>query len=294
MKIGLLTCRTYAGAYENEVALAAEMDKKFQVDVLIWNDTDVDWSSYNYLIFKSIWDYFEYPAAFLAWIDILEKNHIKTLNPLHIIKQNQHKFYLRDLQQQGIDIIPTVFIPKNTGLDLSFLKDNNWERAVIKPAVSGGAYLTKLFSQSQISEIEAEYLPIAQERDLLVQPFMPEIQTMGEISLLFFRGIFSHAVLKKPIGDDYRVQSQFGGQYQTYFPTDTLIETAKNMTKRFGNDLLYARVDGILKNNKFLLMEVELIEPDLYFNHAPNAKKMYLKALEAMITESEPFYSEKS
>jgi glutathione synthase/RimK-type ligase-like ATP-grasp enzyme len=294
MKIGLLTCRNWAGAYEGEVALAAEIDKKFEVDVLIWNDSSVDWKSYNYLIFRSIWDYFEYPAAFSAWLNMLKENNIKTLNPISVIQQNQHKFYLRDLQQQGIDIIPTVFIPKNTGLNLSFLKDNNWERAVIKPAVSGGAYLTKLFAQSQISEIEAEYLPIAQDRDLLVQPFMPEIQTIGEISLLFFRGIFSHAVLKKPIGDDYRVQSQFGGQYQTYFPTDALIETAKNIIKMFNDELLYARVDGILKNGKFLLMEVELIEPDLYFSHAPNAKKTYLSALEAMITESEPFYFKKS
>ena len=294
MKIGILTCRTYAGAYDNEVALAAEINKKFKVDILIWNDPNIDWTSYNYLIFKSIWDYFEYPTEFLAWITMLENNNIKTLNPLHVIKKNQHKFYLRDLQQQGIDIIPTVFLPKNTSLDLSFLKEKNWERAVIKPAVSGGAYLTKLFSQSQISAMEAEYLPIAQERDLLVQPFMPEIQTDGEISLLFFRGLFSHAVLKKPIGDDYRVQSQFGGQYQTYFPTNELIETAKNITKRFGDDLLYTRVDGILKNDKFLLMEVELIEPDLYFNHAPDAKKTYLTALEGMITESEQFHCEKT
>jgi glutathione synthase/RimK-type ligase-like ATP-grasp enzyme len=284
MKIGLLTCRNWAGASENEVALAAEIDKKFEVDVLIWNDASVDWTSYNYLIFRSVWDYFEYPAAFSAWLNMLEKNNIKTLNPLPVIQQNQHKFYLRTLQQQGIDIIPTVFMPKNTGLNLSFLSENNWERAVIKPAVSGGAYLTKSFAQSQISEIETAYLPIAQERDLLVQPFMPEIQTMGEISLLFFAGVFSHAVLKKPIGADFRVQVQFGGQYQAYVPTAALIKTAENVLKTVGHALLYARVDGILKKGKFLLMEVELIEPDLYFNIAPNAKKTYLTALEAMIS----------
>lgn len=285
MKIGLLTCRNWAGAYENEVALAAEINKKFEVDVLIWNDPSVDWTAYNYLIFRSIWDYFEYPAEFSRWLDILEKHHVKTMNPIRTIQQNQHKFYLRDLQQQGIDIIPTIFIPKNTGLDLSFLSERNWERAVIKPAVSGGAYLTKLFAQSQISEIQTEYSLIAQERDLLVQPFMPEIQTMGEISLLFFRNIFSHAVLKKPIGADFRVQSQFGGQYQAYFPTADLIKTAENILKKFSTELLYARVDGLLKNGNFLLMEVELIEPDLYFNVAPNAKKTYLTALEAMLSK---------
>lgn len=283
MKIGLLTCQNWTGAYEGEVALAAEIDKKFEVDVLVWNDPSVNWANYDCLIFRTIWDYFEFPKEFAAWLDVLENLNIKTLNPLLIIKRNQHKFYLRDLEQQGVDIIPTVFIAKNTGLDLSFLKEKNWARAVIKPAVSAGSYLTKLFSQNEIAETEAEYDLIAQERDLLVQPFMPEIQEMGEISLLFFQGKFSHSVLKKPINDDFRVQSQFGGQYQIYLPDESVIQTAENIIKTFGGDLLYARVDGILKDGKFLLMELELIEPDLYFNYVPEAKKRYLEALEKMV-----------
>lgn len=282
MKIGLLTCQNWAGAYEGEVSLAAEIDKKFEVDVLVWNDPSVNWANYDCLIFRTIWDYFEFPKEFAAWLNVLENLNIKTLNPLSIIKRNQHKFYLRDLEQQGVDIIPTVFIAKNTGLDLSFLKENNWERAVIKPAVSAGSYLTKLFSQNEIAETEAEYKSIAQERDLLVQPFMPEIQEMGEISLLFFQGHFSHSVLKKPVNDDFRVQSQFGGQYQIYLPDESVIKTAENIIKTFGGELLYARVDGILKDGKFLLMELELIEPDLYFSYAPDAKKRYLSALETM------------
>ena len=286
MKIGLLTCQNWAGAYEGEVALASEIDKKFEVDVLVWNDPSVNWANYDCLIFRTIWDYFEFPKEFAAWLDVLENLNIKTLNPLPIIKRNQHKFYLRDLEEQGVDIIPTIFIAKNTGLDLSFLKEKNWKQAVIKPAVSAGSYLTKLFSQNDIAETEAEYDLIAKERDLLVQPFMPEIQEMGEISLLFFQGHFSHSVLKKPVNDDFRVQSQFGGQYQVYSPDESVIKTAENIIKTFGGELLYARVDGILKDGKFLLMELELIEPDLYFNYVPEAKKRYLTALENMITNT--------
>lgn len=283
MKIGLLTCQNWAGAYEGEVALASEIDKKFEVDVLVWNDPSVNWANYDCLIFRTIWDYFEFPKEFAAWLDVLENLNIKTLNPLPIIKRNQHKFYLQDLEQRGVDIIPTIFIAKNTGLDLSFLKEKNWKQAVIKPAVSAGSYLTKLFSQNEIAETEAEYDLIAKERDLLVQPFMPEIQEMGEISLLFFQEHFSHSILKKPVNDDFRVQSQFGGQYRIYLPDESVIKTAENIIKTFGGELLYARVDGILKDGKFLLMELELIEPDLYFNYVPEAKKRYLTALENMI-----------
>ena len=283
MKIALLTCRDRPDVYEKEQKLSLEISNDFDVSVEIWNDPSVDWASFDCLIFRTVWDYFEYPKEFAAWLEMIEGLNIRTLNPLSIIKRNQHKFYLKDLQNQGIDIIPTVFIPQNTGLDLSFIKENNWEKAVIKPAVSAGSYMTTLFSQSEIIAIQTEYTPIALERDLLIQPFMRQIQEMGELSILFFQGKYSHSVLKKPKGEDFRVQSQFGGQYQAYFPNDSVKKTAENIIKTFGGDLLYARVDGILKNEKFLLMELELIEPDLYFDYAPEAKKHYLEALETMV-----------
>ncbi len=285
MKIALLSCKNWPDVLEKERAFALEFPESIDAEVVIWNDPSVNWSDYNYLIFRTVWDYFEMPKEFDAWLDLIESQNIKTLNPLSIIKRNQHKFYLQDLERQGIDIIPTVFMPKNTGLDLSFLIENNWDKAIIKPAVSGGSYLTRLFSQSEMGEIVEEYMSFSLENDLLVQPFMPEIQEMGELSLLFFQGKFSHAILKKPKNGDFRVQSQFGGQYQRFEPDAEILATAQNIIKTFGGDLLYARVDGILKDGKLLLMELELIEPDLYFDYYPDAKKNFLTALEAMISK---------
>ncbi len=284
MKIALLSCKNWPDVLEKERAFASEFPKQFDVHVEVWNDPSVNWTDYNYLIFRTVWDYFEFPKEFETWLNDLENQNVKTLNPLPIIKRNQHKFYLQDLERQGIDIIPTVFIPKNTRLDLSFLINNNWEKAVIKPAISGGAYLTRLFSQSEIEEIEIEYASFALENDLLVQPFMPEIQEIGELSILFFQGKYSHTILKKPKNGDFRVQSQFGGQYQAIEPDAAVLATAEYIIQTFGGDLLYARVDGILKDGKFLLMELELIEPDLYFDYHADAKQNFLSALEAMIT----------
>jgi glutathione synthase/RimK-type ligase-like ATP-grasp enzyme len=283
MNIALLTCQHWPGALASEQNFAKEFPASYNVQVEVWNDPKVNWAKYDVLIFRTIWDYFEYPLEFNAWLDAIEKLNIRTLNPLRVVKANQHKFYLKDLQSRGIDIIPTVFIPKNTGLDFSFLAENNWTQAVIKPAVSGGSYATTLFSIAETEKIATEYANIATERDLLVQPFMPEIQTLGEISILFFNGKFSHAILKKPKEDDFRVQTQFGGVYQIYQPDASLIETALQIITTFGEDLLYARVDGVMKDGKFLLMEVELIEPDLYFSHFPEGKLNYFKALEDLL-----------
>jgi glutathione synthase/RimK-type ligase-like ATP-grasp enzyme len=282
MKIALLTCQHWPGLIEKEQALAQKINPEFDVDVVVWNDPAIVWTTYYCLIFRTIWDYFEQPIAFNLWLDKIEKLGIKTLNPIDVIRKNQHKFYLKNLKNQGIEIIPTVFIPKNSVLNLEIINQKKWQKAVIKPAVSGGSYLTKLFDANDIATVEAEYSNIVAERDLLLQPFMPEIQTHGEISLLFYGGQYSHAILKTPQNEDFRVQSQFGGQYQSYQPTAALIDLANKIIELFDNQLLYARVDGILSNGQFLLMEVELIEPDLFFDYHPEAQKRYLTALETM------------
>jgi glutathione synthase/RimK-type ligase-like ATP-grasp enzyme len=283
MKIALLTCQNWPNAKEKEQALAKEINPKIEVDVTVWNDTSVNWGQYDYLIFRSIWDYFEFPTEFNDWLNKIERLNIKTLNPLEVVRQNQHKFYLQTLQQQGFDIIPTVFVPKNTDLNLGVLKQNNWPKAVIKPAISAGSYLTKLFGVNEIEAVTTEYTPIVAERDLLLQPFMPEIQTQGEISMLFYGGHYSHAILKKPVNNDFRVQVQFGGVCEPYQAENEVIEVAKKIIATFGQALLYARVDGIMKDGRFLLMEVELIEPDLFFDYHPEAKKRYFAALERMV-----------
>ena len=283
MKIALLTCQNWPNAKEKEQALAKEINPKIDVDVVVWNDVSVNWAEYDYLIFRSIWDYFEFPTEFNDWLNKIERLKIRTLNPLNVIRQNQHKFYLQTLQDQGFGIIPTIFIEKNTDLNLGILNQNGWSKAVIKPAISAGSYLTTLFGIAEIETVSAQYASIVAERDLLLQPFMPEIQTQGEISMLFYGGQYSHAILKKPVQNDFRVQAQFGGVAVLYQPSNDVIETAEKIIAAFGQDLLYARVDGIMSGSRFLLMEVELIEPDLFFDYHSEAKKRYLTALERMV-----------
>lgn len=283
MKIALLTCANWPGIQEKERAMAQEFSPHIQADVVVWNDPQVNFSDYQCLIFRTIWDYFEHPDAFTAWLDKIAQLGIKTINPIAAIHRNQHKFYLKGLQDLGVAIIPTVFIQKNSGLDLKKLIPEHWQKVIIKPAVSGGAYLTRLFERSEMASVVDEYDPIAVERDLLIQPFMPEIQEQGEISLLFFGGKFSHAVLKRPSAGEFRVQSQFGGNYTALNVSDELLATAQKIIAAFGGELVYARVDGIISDGKFLLMELELIEPDLYFDYDLGAKKRYLSALEAAL-----------
>jgi glutathione synthase/RimK-type ligase-like ATP-grasp enzyme len=284
MKIALLTCEKLPDLTIQDRPLIAELAKSGIIaTAAIWDDASIDWSDFDYLVFRNTWDYFEKENEFNLWLDQIEKLGIKTLNPIAIIKQNKHKFYLREMEQQGIKILPTVFIDKTTNLDLKELMPSHWNKAVLKPAFSAGSYLTEVFEVADIAKVSTQYKTIAYEKELLLQEFMPEIQTVGETSLIFFNKKFSHAVNKKPVPGDFRIQVQFGGIYRLVHPDAELIAEAQKIVDTFPGKLLYARVDGIVINNELHLMEVECIEPDLYFNLSEGSLERFVNAIVELI-----------
>jgi glutathione synthase/RimK-type ligase-like ATP-grasp enzyme len=119
MKIALLTCEKLPHLTPEDQRLIPEL-AQYNIDAkaVIWDDNTIDWCDFDYLIFRNTWDYFEKEIAFNKWLDQIEKLGIKTLNPIKIINQNKHKFYLRELEQKGITILPTVFIEKKNELKL--------------------------------------------------------------------------------------------------------------------------------------------------------------------------------
>ena len=140
-----------------------------------------------------------------------------------------------------------------------------------------------LFDGSDINKINDLYIGIASEKELLLQEFMPQIQNVWETSFIFFNKKFSHCVNKKPINGDFRVQEHFGGIYTLIQPTQELIEKAQNIVNTFKETLLYARVDGIVIENELHLMEIECIEPDLYFNLSEGSHQRFVDAVIELI-----------
>mgnify|MGYP000969581151 CR=1 FL=1 len=284
MKIGLLTCQRLPDLTPADQLLIPELAKhNIAAEAVIWDHPDVIWTDFDYLIFRNTWDYYEKEFQFNLWLSTIKKLGIKTLNSIDIIEQNKHKFYLREMQNQNITIIPTVFIEKTNDLSLAEIIPSHWKKAVIKPAFSAGSYLTEVFEVANMEEINQKYQTIASEKDLLLQEFKPEIETEGEMSLIFFNKNFSHAVNKKPKAGDFRIQVQFGGIYAAVRPSAEVIQQAQSIVNTFPNDLLYARVDGIIINNKIQLMEVECIEPDLYFNYSEGSLHRFVNAILELI-----------
>lgn len=279
MNLGILTCARLPELLESDQKLIP-LFKKYNITAkaVIWDDESIDWTAFDYLLFRNTWDYYQKEAAFNDWLQKIESLGIKTLNPIATIKKNKHKFYLKEQENKGVLILPTIFLEKNSNKNIDDILPKNWQKIVIKPAFSAGSYLTKLVDRSELDSIQDEFQEHFITKDFLLQEFRPEIKELGETSIIFFNGIFSHAINKKPTEGDFRVQIQYGGKYTLLEPNIELINQAKQVLEQIPQKLLYARIDGIVKENQLHLMEIELIEPDLYFDIAKGSRERFLEA----------------
>ncbi|MEO9079453.1 MAG: hypothetical protein ABI268_09085 [Rhodanobacter sp.] len=246
----------------------------------VWNDPAVDWSVFDAVLIRTIWDYFKHHAAFIDWLDRLDQLGIPTFNNSRVLRWNSDKRYLIELAEHGVVTIPTRLAGNNELPRV--LASMPHQQVVIKPTISGGAWHTLRGQIGEPAFVEA-VTRLPPELDYLVQPFVPEIVSTGEWSLLYFGGTFSHAVLKHPATGDYRVQSEHGGSVEPAQPDSaTLVAAEKALiavaAMGYG-ELAYARVDGVISAGQFLIMELELIEPFLFLAAQPQTAGRFARYL---------------
>lgn len=273
------------GVTNDEDADLIEFLKGKGLDVVptIWNDENVAWNSFDVAIIKSPWDYHNHLNAFLAWADNVDSLGVKVLNPVEIIKWNSHKHYLKDIAQKGLPVIPAEYLEKGSAFDSRFFDLFDTDKVVVKPCVSAGAQNTISVSKNNFHDQVDEIGKLLKEQDYMVQPFVEEIKN-GEWSFLFFKGKYSHCSLKTPKQGDFRVQHYHGGSISYPNPNPLHIEQAGSYLKSLPQPTLYARVDGVVKNGSFQLMELELIEPYLFLNGDNNLLENYYQALIELIS----------
>ncbi|MEQ1587874.1 MAG: hypothetical protein ABL895_18455 [Cyclobacteriaceae bacterium] len=245
-----------------------------------WDNDQTDWQSFNKVIIRSCWNYHLHPYKFTTWLDTLEAQQVNLFNPVNVIRWNLHKKYLQSLSKQGVPLPPTSWLTKGTSLNLaSFMEEMAWQKIVVKPAISATAYNTFVTTISEAAHHQEAFNTLLQESDLLVQKFMEEVQKEGEWSLIYFNKKFSHAVLKKPAKNDFRVQDNFGGTSKFQEAPEFVLQQAEKILSLIDEPLLYTRVDGIISNDQFLLMELELIEPVLFLTHSEKATDKFVKEI---------------
>lgn len=265
---------------EDEILSGILTDLGLANEIVPWSDPQAEWSQYSTLLIKSVWDYFDYYPEFLSWLEKIKDLGIPVLNDLDTIRWNSSKSYLLEIAEKGFPVISGMLLEKGKLPNIEAIrKQIQQEMVVVKPLVSGGAKNTFKISLSDWDSFLPKLMPLLEKEAFLVQPYVAEVAEVGEYSLLFFNGVFSHAVLKTPAKADFRVQHYFGGTIQVIAPEPEMLNSAKRLIREFAPNSLYARVDGVSVNGEFQLMELELIEPYLFLALTPEAIPNYIQAL---------------
>lgn len=279
--IGLVTCAAYPDLTDDDRPLIAAL-RRLGLDAapVIWDDPTVAWERHSMLLLRSTWNYHRKAGAFVAWLDHLDAIGVPLLNATPVVRWNMHKRYLRALGERGVRVPRTEWVARADARPLATIRRGlDAADVVIKPAVSASATDTWRARAGSLEE-EHRYRQLVDRTDVLVQPIIPEVSERGEWSLMYVDGAYSHAMLKRPRAGDFRVQAEHGGTAVRAAPADALRAEADRIVSLIPGDWGYARVDGVVTDAGFLLMELECIEPALFLAEQPGAAERLAGAVE--------------
>lgn len=259
---------------EDQLVREALERRGLRVHRCAWDDAEMDWNSTRYVVIRAVWDYFHRRDEFTQWL-LKTAEQTGFINPVSTVLWNMDKRYLRDLQERGIRIPPTVFLEPGDPRSLQEIAAaTGWTEMILKPAVGGAARHTYRLTADNLAAHENLFRELIAEEAMLLQEFQHSVLETGEITYMVFGGHYSHAVLKRAKPGDFRVQDDFGGTLHEYTASETEARFAENVVKVCSPLPAYARVDCILDNQgQWCVSELELIEPELWFRrHLPSAE----------------------
>lgn len=300
MKIALLTERRYIGRpvvagewyygnilQDDGLLQSALLDRGIYGVRVDWSDPQVDWDAFDAAVFRTTWDYFDRFDRFQVWFEAM-RSRLPMINVAETIAWNLDKRYLADLEQRGVAIVPTRFIPAgDTGTLRAWWQEVGWARAVVKPTISGGARHTYRLDGRDVDEVAGWIAAHRREHEFMLQPFLETVEERGELSLMVFAGEYSHAVRKIPKAGDFRVQDDHGGTVHPHEATAEEIAFAERVVAACDPIPVYARVDIVWNAQGGMeLMELELIEPELWLRKHPPSAVAYAEAIRRALEPS--------
>lgn len=292
MKIALATCTELPDwEHDDEPLHAALAGRGAELAHPSWDDDAVDWTAYDVVLVRTTWNYQEHIGAFERWIERVDAA-TRLWNPAPVLAWNVRKTYLRELEAAGVPIVPTVWLARGQGaasLDVAAaVAAAGATRGFLKPVVGATARETLRFASDEagLAAARAHVERLLPHEDLMLQPYLPSVETEGELSAIVLDGQLTHGVRKVPVPGDYRVQDDFGAHDEPFTfdarDLDTVERALDFVRSRFELDapLLYARADFLRADDgRLALNELELVEPSLFFRHGPRAAERLADAL---------------
>lgn len=252
----------------------------WEVDDVSWHNKDIDYSQYDMVIVRSTWDYQAYANDFMRTLQSINDSNARLENPLSLMQWNVSKSYLKDLQAKGVPILPTIWLASFNSKEIQAAFSHfGSSEIIIKPLVSANADFTYRLTEEDFLFEQQNIKTALQDREIMIQAFEKTILDKGEYSLFYFNGNYSHAINKLPANGDFRVQEEHGGQLASIEPSASMLALSKQTLKALPENPLYARIDMLETSNGLAIIEVELIEPSLYFNMDAESPKRFAQAI---------------
>jgi glutathione synthase/RimK-type ligase-like ATP-grasp enzyme len=263
-----------------DLSFAPMAELGWQVDLVPWR-SDVDWDDYDLVYICTPWDYQNDVGGFLDVLATIERSSARLCNSLHLVRWNLEKTYLQELESRGAGIVPSRFFDSFDARRVEACFDTyNTGTIVLKPVVGANSDNIFVVTRPLPGDVVDELRDVFTHRPFFVQPFMDSVQSEGEYSLFFFGGEYSHAILKKPKPGDFRTQEEHGADILSVTAPEALVEAARHVLGVVNPQPVYVRADFVRgKGERFLLMELELIEPALYFRTDPGSAARFARAL---------------
>jgi len=279
-KCALLTINDLSNFESYDHLLIGPMQENgWDVSFIPWDKHNQNWNNFDLAIVRSTWNYQNHLDNFLDVLRVIDQSKPMLLNPLPLIEWNINKTYLEDLKKNGIPIIPSLFY-ENFEIDEIWNSFNTFdsEKIIIKPMVGANADRIMILNKSDTIEKLKKTRDTYKDRPFILQPFINSIKKDGEVSLIFFNNEFSHALSKVPKIGDFRVQEEHGGTLKLLNKLDKkIINLCEKILHALPYYCFYARIDLVIDKGHPLLMEIEVIEPSLYFNLEPRSTDLFAK-----------------
>ena len=281
-KIAIASCQNLPSFEKDDRFLYQALEaENIHADILPW-DADAAWDSYDACLIRTTWDYVPRWTEFVQWIDRVQTQTL-LLNPAQTIHWNVDKHYLKELSDKGVPIAPTLWISEHVDV-ARLLERQQWDRAFFKPTIGASASDTLRFSKNEVQQAQTFLNANLAKHTMMLQPYISTVETTGEFSAIFFANRCTHCVQKIPVKGDYRVQDDYGASDRLIEHVPELIALAEKALAAVPHPWLYARVDALcMENGQWVLNELEMIEPSLFFRHAPHAARILVQALQEEI-----------
>lgn len=262
--------------YQLEILQQGFSPHGLKLDACRWTDPAIDWSAFGAVLVNCAWDYQDDHERFLGRLDEISDLGVPIFNSPDMVRWNIRKTYLRELEKRGVPVIPTLWPEAPTAPDIrDAMAAFGTDDVILKRQVGAGARSQVRFNKDNIPDAGRVL-----DRPGMIQPFIPSIATEGEYSFLFVDNEFSHALVKRAADGDYRIQASYGGRSHPIEPSPADLQQARAVLEAVDEAPLYARIDMVRGlDGSLMLMELEVIEPDLYVRDGSHIGDRLARAL---------------